>query len=508
MRKILGFLLALMVNFSLSAGFVDDVLESAKNNPGLSAALGVAASVGLYKAYNYYSKRRAPASIDVLGGIKGDLNELLSPRVKGGNGFVIAPSMPKVTSVEHQSDFQDLRLPQVTWQGFNARLEKVFEIFKKQYLAGQWLDGVDPGALLTDEFLKGRGNFNSFVQKITVPVGSEVAMFGDLHGQFYSVIRSLNKLVDLGYLDASYRIIKDDFYIFFLGDFVDRGEHGVEVLNLLMQLKIQNPDRVYFSRGNHEDVNQNFVGGFMDQFKNKFVSSDPINLLSPKEQKVAFAKVDLIAKLYNLMPVAIYLDSGDAKVMCCHGGLEMGYNANKFLNSGTDFEFIKSFDRQDFVENLSDSLSVEFSDMDAYADDSPLKKEFSRRVINDRLKNMNPIANECGHMWSDFSDWGENETTYTVNRSFKYGKNLTDKIMADHGLDMIVRAHQHNGEMFNRLESGNGIASNWNNKVLTLFSAGDLFGDEGITKFDSFVIVKTAQNFEDWQIEHIYQPIE
>ncbi len=491
MRKVLSLFLALMIGFNLSAGFVDDVLESAKNNPAFSAALGVAASVGLYKVYNNYSKRNAPAPIDVLEGIKVDL---LSPRVKGGNDFVLASGMPKVTSVMYQSISQGLRLPQVTWQGFNTRLEKVFNIFKEQYLAGQWLDGVDPKRLLTDEFLAGRGNFNSFVQKITVPIGSEVAMFGDLHGQFYSVVRSLNKLRDLEYLDADYNIIKNDFYIFFLGDFVDRGEHGVEVLNLLMQLKIQNPDRVYFSRGNHEDVNQNFVGGFMDQFKNKFVSSDPINLLSPSKQEVAFAKVDLIAKLYNLMPVAIYLDSGDAKVMCCHGGLEMGYNVNRFLNSSTDFEFIKSFDRQNFVESLSDSLSAELINMD------------EQGVA--RLKNMVPTANECGHMWSDFSDWSGDETTYTFNRSFKYGKNLTDKIMADHGLDMIVRAHQHNGEMFNRLESGNGIASNWNNKVLTLFSAGDLFGDEGITKFDSFVIVKTAQNFEDWQIEHIYQPIE
>jgi serine/threonine-protein phosphatase PPG1 len=83
------------------------------------------------------------------------------------------------------------------------------------------------------------------VQKISVPV----TVVGDIHGQFYDLLEIFKVGGELPY--TSY---------LFLGDYVDRGAHSVEVITLLCLMKIKYPTRMAMIRGNHETrgITQNY----------------------------------------------------------------------------------------------------------------------------------------------------------------------------------------------------------------------------------------------------------
>jgi serine/threonine-protein phosphatase 2B catalytic subunit len=67
---------------------------------------------------------------------------------------------------------------------------------------------------------------------------------GDLHGQYFDLLNMLQKAGEPGTIN----------YLF-LGDYVDRGVLGIEVVLLLLTLKLSEPKSVVLLRGNHESRN-------------------------------------------------------------------------------------------------------------------------------------------------------------------------------------------------------------------------------------------------------------
>jgi hypothetical protein len=53
----------------------------------------------------------------------------------------------------------------------------------------------------------------------------------------------------------------------FLGDYVDRGNHSLETICLLISLKVKFPNKIHLLRGNHEDRWINQLFGFYDECK-------------------------------------------------------------------------------------------------------------------------------------------------------------------------------------------------------------------------------------------------
>lgn len=123
------------------------------------------------------------------------------------------------------------------------------------------LDGrVDKKALLklTKDCQKIMAKESNLMQ-----LNGEVVMVGDIHGQFYDMVSMLDRLTPQ--LEQSER-----FHLLFLGDYVDRGIHGIEVLIFLMALKINYPKQVIMMRGNHESRSMTTYFTFRQECLDKY----------------------------------------------------------------------------------------------------------------------------------------------------------------------------------------------------------------------------------------------
>ena len=85
-------------------------------------------------------------------------------------------------------------------------------------------------------------------------------MFGDIHGQYYDLIEVMRSM----------RFGKTNKKFLFLGDYVDRGQHGPEVIAYLFALKVRYPDQVFLLRGNHESIEQTEQYNFRKQMLMKY----------------------------------------------------------------------------------------------------------------------------------------------------------------------------------------------------------------------------------------------
>ena len=81
-------------------------------------------------------------------------------------------------------------------------------------------------------------------------VSTPVTIAGDIHGQFHDLLQLLRT--------AGAETSASTTYLF-LGDYVDRGRHSVEVITLLLLLKLERPGQVLLLRGNHEARTQTQV---------------------------------------------------------------------------------------------------------------------------------------------------------------------------------------------------------------------------------------------------------
>ncbi len=113
---------------------------------------------------------------------------------------------------------------------------------------------------------------------------------GDVHGQYSDLLR----LFEYGGFppEANY---------LFLGDYVDRGKQGLEVICLLLAYKVKYPENFFLLRGNHECNAISRIYGFYDECKRRY--------------NIKLWRV--FCDVFNCLPFAAIVDE---KIFCIHGG--------------------------------------------------------------------------------------------------------------------------------------------------------------------------------------------
>lgn len=152
---------------------------------------------------------------------------------------------------------------------------------------------------LTMELLIAVSNVLENENKLIRLSGGRILVVGDIHGNLDALRWVLKR-------------IKDDktlHHVVFLGDYVDRGEHSLDVINTLFLHKLADPKKIILLRGNNETLPVNYNYGFYDEIKENFLVRD---------RGKVFAWYN---EIFGLLPLAALIDE---KMIALHGGIPSG----------------------------------------------------------------------------------------------------------------------------------------------------------------------------------------
>jgi hypothetical protein len=436
----------------------------------------------------------------------------------------IMAGMPQQSAFLQHRDIQNKT---GAWNEFELALNQVFDKFRQGELSdpSAWTSKGTPSKKFYDIRTNNGQNivdvFEPYVQKLALYPGDKIMFHGDLHGDIHSLMHWLTWLDNRGYLEeGSFKLAHPNTYLVFLGDYVDRGYYGAEVIYTLLRLKIANPDQVILVRGNHEDTSFHMHGAysFKDELGFKFRPDKDVE--------------KLIARLYNFLPVALYVGYGNDYLQCCHGGIEHGYKPANLLNEQVKFDLLGELSRFDCL--AADDYKIGYMMSEVQKDgtflwlDPELAINFTPEGLKYAWRKNEQGKTESrtlGFAWFDFAKFGP--SFWNVGRGLVTDKDLTQAILDYQNKNSkkkvrgVFRAHQHSPvtergnptNLMSELIASEGVYKLWqpietgrvrslqNGLVWTFNVAPDsLYGMGNNYKLDAFAMLRIAEQYKDWQL--------
>ncbi|KAG7379977.1 serine threonine-protein phosphatase [Phytophthora pseudosyringae] len=237
---------------------------------------------------------------------------------------------------------------------------------------------------------------------------NHITVIGDLHGQ----------LDDLLLIFRENGLPSESNPYLFNGDFVDRGDRGVEIAIIIYLLKLLYPRHVLLNRGNHEENSITQVFGFMKECEVKY-------------DRYVF---DLFCESFRYLPLATLIDD---RVLVVHGGIPRENILLKELNT---------------LERAGYDLTRYRTKPKSRKEREPHRK---MQIIRDLL-------------WSD----PKASKGYEENKRGAgtiYGPDIVQKFMTKNKLALVVRSHECVPRGFDWPYKEKGM-------LVTLFSASNYCG--------------------------------
>lgn len=285
------------------------------------------------------------------------------------------------------------------------------------------------------------------VTKVSIAHEDKVTVVGDIHGN----ISDLLHILDESGLPSS-----QNKYVF-NGDFVDRGDHSVEVVTLLFVLLAADPENVVLNRGNHEDGPICRVYGFQREALEKY-------------DDLVFG---MFVEVFKYIPLCTVIND---RIFIVHGGL--------FHDSHVKIATLNDIPRHDFDAKPDDEITP------TIGGDNPaeLQLEYLKQLQRDML-------------WSDpsqFPGYLKNDRGVGV----RFGPDITEEFMRNNRISMVIRSHECAHDGFELPYSDRQFSSFSEMKQLltspllcTLFSASNYCSGGNLAAY--MVIMPHASGLDD-----------
>lgn len=244
---------------------------------------------------------------------------------------------------------------------------------------------------------------------------------GDLHGNYRDLKGFEKCLFPLGIELATAHVL-------FLGDYVDRGFHQVEVALHLLALKVMAPEKMTLLRGNHEDPD---VNGDVDTYGEGSFRVKCKALYGNEDGEAVF---EAINKAFSCMPLAAVVED---TVFCVHGGIPRQIEKSKQI-----LEDIRKIQRP--MLKVEDPFCIDLLWND------PVHNEQERKTI--------------GHQKGFGKMFGPNPRGPDVA---VWGQEALERFFEQTGCTFLIRAHEKNDV---------GFAAAQGARVLTVFSSSHYAG--------------------------------